>query len=647
MTSPSGDKALTLRALFRRVGRSILHHKALTTAVLVSAFAEAVFAKAPFLLIGPMLWSLEQKFVAGADGAIALHDSVAGAGDSDSTVDWLLSLMGLDSFRDRAFESFLSFVGWSARTLGFEFGGDANMQVIAVCAVLVALIGAVGGFAIYFAIVSSRLFAARIVVDLRNEIAEHLLRLPMRFYGRRRMGELISNMTNDTAVLSRSFTLAADHAASDPLQLLVSAVVVAVVEPRALIILAVLVPIMALPIVRLGRKVHRRSRGSLAAMGETTESMNQMLTGIRTVKAYLLEDLRMQEFRNGNETWLHRNKRMLQAKGLSQGTTFVGYQAAFAAVVFLFGWLLARGDLDIASAGMVGGILATSYTHVKRLARTYNNLMESLGGLDRIETILGEQPDPGAGSGEKLDRIEGRVEMEQVTFKYDQEVVLKDLSFSVEPGTTVALVGPSGAGKTTTIDLLARFHDPTNGRIRIDGRDLRELDLGSYRSRVAVVDQHPFLFNTSVFENIACGLPGATREQVEEAARAANAHEFVAVLPGGYDTVVGERGSLLSGGQQQRITIARAILRDPAILFLDEATSALDSESEEAVQSALSNLMRGRTSFVIAHRLSTVRDADQILVLEAGNLVESGTHTELSKVEGGLYKRLLALQQMS
>jgi ABC-type multidrug transport system fused ATPase/permease subunit len=615
--------------LIKRVGRAALEHRWLVVGVVGFAAIEAFLTKAPLLLILPLLEALEETPSWQNPPPVLVR----------SSSDWLLVL-------------FAEFSRWFGSLLGIESWDSVDGTrhlVVLTCAAVSGLCGLVGGFAIYFATMTSRMFATRIVVDLRNEVAEHFVRLPLRFFGRRRMGELISNVTNDTAVLSRSFSLAADHAVADPFQILWSAAFIAWVEPRALIVFALLVPAFALPIVRLGKKVHKRTRGSLAAMGESTESMNQMLSGIRTVKAFQLEQLRLDEFRDSNETWYGRVVGTLRAKGWSQGTTFIGYQLIFAALVLLFGWLALSGELELAQIGVVGALLATTYTHIKRLARTYNSLMESLGALDRVEEILFEQPDVGAlRSGRMLEHVEGRVKMEGVGFAYDTEPVLTDLSFDVAPGTTVALVGPSGGGKTTTIDLLLRFHDPLAGRILIDGVDLREIDLTSYRRHIAIVDQHPFLFNTTVYENIACGLPPgqATRESVEAAARSAQAHEFITALPNGYDTIVGERGGSLSGGQRQRITIARAILRDPAILFLDEATSALDSESEEAVQTALNNLMRGRTTFVIAHRLSTIRDAAKILVLDRGRLVETGTHAELLARPDGLYARMIQLQQV-
>ena len=611
--------AASLRILLRRVGRALLHNKLLFVAIVVAAVGEAFFTKAPFLLLKPLLDTLSPGApVVGQEPWVAtsLRELMDGASR------WSQDLLGLD--------------------LSGSPAGLASILGAAAIAVLCALPGAVS---IYGVAVLSRYFATKMVVELRNEVASHLLKLPLRFYGGRRMGDLISNITTDTAVLHRAFTLAADHAVEDPLLILMNFVILVVWVPESAWLLALLIPLMALPMIRLGKKVHRTSSKSLAAMGDATESMNQMLSGIRTVKAFQLEDVRMAEFADSNARFLRRTKRMLQAKGLSEALASFAYTLGFAGLIGGMGWLVLSGRYTVGDLGVLIVPLSTTYTHVKRLSRAYNTLMESVGALDGIESILLEPLDLAAKGGEAIASLRGEVEMEGVSFAYGAEPVLRDVSFHVEPGQTVALVGPSGAGKSTTLDLLARFHDPDQGRVRIDGKDLRTLEVGSYRRRVAVVSQQPFVFNTSILENIRYGRPEASMDEVIAAARAAQIHDFIAALPEGYGTLAGERGCNLSGGQLQRITIARAILRDPAILFLDEATSSLDSESEQAVQKALENLMRGRTSFVIAHRLATTKNADLILVMDDGRIVERGRHDELMRL-GGLYSRLSQLQQL-
>jgi subfamily B ATP-binding cassette protein MsbA len=633
--SVSAPRGASLRTLLARIWRAVLAHRGLVIAILLTSVLEAFFTKAPIVLIQPLLDTF----------SAASADAPPGGGvPRDGT--------GAESlereFKHRFMRWFVDGANDLRDALGIEFEERAQEKsVILACAVIAVLSGLLGGFFIYLATLLSRYFATKIVVDLRDEIAEHLLLLPLRFFGRRRMGELISSLTNNTTVLSRAFNLVSDNIVGDPMMILGNIAILAFWAPEVLPFFIPIVPLMALPMIRLGKKVHRRSGQSMEAMGDSTESMNQMLSGIKTVKAFQLERQRMAEFRESNERFLRRTKRMLQAKGRSQGLVFAGYQIAFAALIVVLGWLLLSGRRTIGDIGMIIVPITTTYTHVKRLTRAYNTMMESVGAMDAIEAILQEVPDEGVRRGGRpVEIVHGDVAMEHISFSYGDEPVLRDVSFAVERGTSVALVGQSGAGKSTLIDLLARFHDPSAGRVLIDGQDLRDLDVGGYRRHIAMVVQQPFLFNTTIGENIRYGRRDASQDEIEAAARAAQIHDFIVTLPKGYDTLVGERGSNLSGGQMQRVTIARAIVRDPAILFLDEATSALDSESEEAVQRALGNLMRGRTSFVIAHRLSTIRDADVILVLSEGRLVERGRHAELL-ASGGIYRRMLELQQMA
>lgn len=601
----------SLRVLLLWVWDGVRANRGLVASIVALGVLQAVLTKGPLLLIKPLL------------------EAIQGVPERQG---WLMAAS-------------IDLSNALCSLLGLEFDSVA-MSLLVGCAVMAALCGVLGAFAIYGVTVLSRYFATKIVVDLRNRIGAHVLDLPLRFFGVRRMGDLISHITTDTTVLARSFTLASEHIVVDPLLVLGNVVLLLVLFPQALWVLLLMVPAIALPVVKMGRRVHKRSSKSLAAMGDATESMNQMLSGIKTVKAFQLEGQRLAEFEENNARFLHRTKRMLQAKALSHSTVFMAYNLAFAAMLLVLGWLVLRGSYALSDIGAIIAPVATTYQHVKRLSRAYNTLMESAGALDRVQALLQEKPDIGHRSGGiALERIEGAVEFDSVSFAYEDEPVLRDVSFSVRPGETVALVGPSGAGKSTTLDLLARFHDPTSGRILVDGHDLRELDLARYRRRVAMVSQQPFLFNTTLLENIRCGRPDASFDEVVQAARAAQIHDFVESLPEGYDTLAGERGCNLSGGQMQRITIARALLRDPAILLLDEATSALDSESEEAVQRALANLMRGRTCFVIAHRLATVVDADQILVLDGGRLVERGRHQDLLRRKG-LYHRMSQLQQI-
>ncbi len=609
-----------LRLLLSRIWQAVLANRGLVAAIVLAGVVQAFCAKGSFVLVGPLLEALAPAAEPAA-GVVAEN-------------------------QDR----FMQWFDGVARDLSAALGileGNAMrpMRLCLACAVIAIVLGVIGAVSMYATLLLTRYFAAKIVVDLRNDIAAHLLRLPLGFFGRRRMGELISNVTTDTTVLTRAFQLAADHVVMDPLLILGNVLVIIWAVPEAVWLLVFLVPVMALPLVRLGKQVHKNSRKSLAAMGDATEAMNQMLSGIKTVKAFQLEEERHAEFADSNARYLHRTRRLLHAKALSQAMVFSGYQVGFAVMLLGTGWLVVGENYPLKYLSVALIAISTTYTHVKRLARAYNTLLESSGAMDRIESILGELPDapePGAPVG----RVRGDVKFEGVGFSYGHEPVLTDVTFAVEAGQTVALVGPSGAGKTTALDVLARFYRPTSGRVSVDGTDIQTLDVAGYRRNIAIVTQEPFLFNTTLAENIRHGRPTATQDEVEEAARAAQIHDFIASLPQGYATVAGERGSNLSGGQTQRVAIARAILRDPAILILDEATSALDAEHEAAVQTALQNLMRGRTSFVIAHRLSTISSADLILVMQNGCIVEKGTHHQLLQ-EGGLYSRLSQLQRLA
>ncbi len=618
--SDGNPSSSELRALLRRLWAAVLRYRSMVLVMLLFGFLEAVFTKLPLLLLTPLMRAL-------GEAPRPLPEDP----DFGERVN-----QALNAWFDRVAPEVC---GW----LGLEFDSP-GMQVVVLCALVAVVCGAAGAVTIYFVQTYSRLFSVRIVADLRSELAAHFLRLPLRFYGRQRMGEMISKVTNDTQVMQRSFELASDNIVVDPLMIVGNLAILAVTMPEAIWILLVMVPAMAIPMYRQGRKVQKRSSKTLQSMGETTESLNQILTGIRTVKAFQIEELRLREYEASTATFLDRTKKMFRVKGRSMAQTFLSYQVGFAALLVLTGWVvLVRGGTSLGEVTVGLLALSTTYQHVKRITRSYHVLMESSGALAGIDQILQQPIDRALDGGEPLGQVRGDVELRDLWFAYGDEPVLRGVDLQVRAGQTVAFVGESGGGKSTLLDLLMRFHDPDRGAILIDGKDLRQIRLADYRAHTAVVSQQPFLFNTTVRANIAYGKPGASQAEIEAAAKAANIHDFLVQQPDGYDTLAGERGSNLSGGQMQRITIARAILRDPAILFLDEATSALDSENEKLVQNALDNLRRGRTSFVVAHRLSTIVAADLIVVLEKGRVVEVGRHDELV-AKGGAYKRMYERQ---
>lgn len=623
-----------VRALLRRIWAAVVRYRRMVVAMIGFSLVQVICTKLPFLVIEPLLTVLEQSDDQSQQSAAAATAPLGQVPDGD--------LGYSEGLRQTFSDWFGRFAQGLCEFLGVAFD-NPGMPIVFACGFVTLCCGIVGSATIYKVQTVSRFFAFRVIADLRCELARHFLSLPLRFFGRQKMGEMISKVTNDTQVMQRAFETAADNVVVDPLMILGNLVIIAFYFPPALLVVAIMIPLMVIPMYRQGKKVQKRSSKSLQALGETTESLNQILTGIRTVKAFQLESERMREFDNTTVKFLERTRRVLSAKGRSIAQSFIGYQIATAVILILLGHTILTTDLTFAVVGVIIAPLATNYQHVKRVTRAYNVMRESAGALSGIESILQTDADAAMVGGREIAEVRGDVALRDVFFSYGGKPVLQGLSLAAKAGQTVALVGPSGGGKSTTLDLLLRFHDPEKGSLLVDGVDMRELKLADYRRQTAVVSQSPFLFSNTLRDNIACGRPGATQEQVEEAARAANIHDFIMEQPDGYDTFAGERGTNLSGGQMQRITIARAILRDPAILFLDEATSALDSESEEAVQRALDTLRKGRTSFVIAHRLSTIVDADQILVLVEGRVVESGTHDDLI-AQAGVYKRMIEKQ---
>jgi len=403
--------------------------------------------------------------------------------------------------------------------------------------------------------------------------------------------------------------------------------------------------VFALLLRRYGGRIQRYGRKSLEKLGDVTEAISQMFSGIRVVKAFGMEEQENEEFRQRNREQLKRAFKLVRSRSWADALTQFLVALSIGATLLAGNYLLKRGTVSVENlAPFLGAILAMPRS-IKRLVKAYNKLRANMGALDRIfETLDRPAELEDAPDAMELDAVREGVRFDHVWFAYeDERYVLQDINLFVPRGTICAVVGETGAGKSTMLDLVPRFYDATRGEVEIDGIPVRKIKRESLLRHVAIVSQHPFLFNRSIAENIRYGRRDATDEEVVAAARAAHIHEFVQGLPRGYDTPVGEHGARLSGGQRQCITIARALLKDAPILILDEATSSLDSESERLVQSALANLMAGRTVFVIAHRLSTVRFADKIVVLKGGRIVEEGTHEELLRL-GGEYAKLHRIQ---
>ena len=496
----------------------------------------------------------------------------------------------------------------------------------------------------------SRMLGVWMVADLRQDLAAHVLKLGMRYHSGRRLGDLLSRLTADVSTSLRLLTLVVEELVQEPFNIIGAFLMAWFAAPMATLGMLVFLPILALPVLLLGPKVRKRSQKSLAKLGDTTQAMTQMFSGIRVVKAFRMEEREADEFRRVNQEFVHQTDRMVKAQATSLSiTNFLaqgGIGVAIGLIALANAWL--DGSLFADVGSMITFFAATGFlfTSVKRLTKAVSIIYSSMGATERVFEVLDLEPEiHETGAERPFGGLQGEIRFEGVGFDYGtgDGPALHDISFTVRRGERVALVGSSGAGKSTLLDLVARFYDPTEGRILVDGVDLRELRVADWLDRLAIVGQQPFLFQTSLRENVRYGRPEAAPEEVERACAAANLGDFVAGLPQGLDTPAGEAGTRLSGGQAQRVTIARAILRDADVLLLDEATSALDSESERRVQLALENLVAGRTSFAIAHRLSTIRNADRILVMEHGRIVEDGDHDALVAA-GGAYAKMWQLQ---
>jgi subfamily B ATP-binding cassette protein MsbA len=486
----------------------------------------------------------------------------------------------------------------------------------------------------------------RIDLDMKIEVCGKLLALPLRFHRDRARGDLLARLMGDVGTAQGALALVFDDFAQAAVMLPVGTAWLLIMSWQLSLVMLVVGPGIFLTISVFGRRIRKSAHRRQRQFADVTSRLIEILEGIKVIKAFRAESYEQEGFARSSRRLFKRGMRVAVNRNLARSLVDVLNKIAAGGVLVLGLFLVLQGRWGLTFGGLAAfaAIMVTLYTPVRTLARGWVRVMDAEPSAERYFEVL-DSPIEIHDSANAVDaqRIRQGVRFENVTFTYGREPVLGDVSFEARAGEVLAIVGRTGAGKTTLVDLLLRFYDPTRGRILFDGVDLRELRRSSLLDQMAVVSQEPFLFDGTIRENIRYGRLDATDEEVLAAARAAHVDEFAGALPEGYDTEVGAAGTRLSGGQRQRVTIARAILRDPAILVLDEATSSLDSKSERLVQDAIEKLMPGRTVFVIAHRLSTVRAAHKIIVLEHGHISQLGSHEELI-AEGGLYRELVELQ---
>lgn len=486
-----------------------------------------------------------------------------------------------------------------------------------------------------------------VVRDIRRKIYLKILSLPLPFFSEERKGDIIARMTGDVQEVEASVMSSLDMFFQSPILILVYLAMMLIMSWEMTLFVFILLPIMGALIGKVGKNLKRHSWEGQTKMGEILALMEETLSGLRVIKAFNAESKMEHRFAEENESYRRIQNRLMRRRSLAHPMSeFLG--TIVIVIILWFGGSLVLGENASLTPEVFISYIALFYCIInpaKNLTNAYYSIQKGLAAMDRIDVILAaessiqepEQP-------ERLQQFTGNIEYRHVDFSYNSsKQVLKDICLTIPKGKTVALVGQSGSGKSTFVDLLPRFYDVTRGAILIDGIDIRRLSFYNLRELMGNVNQDPILFNDTIYNNISFGVESATPEQVEQAARIANAHDFIMQTEKGYQTVIGDRGGKLSGGQRQRLSIARAVLKNPPIMILDEATSALDTESEKLVQQALDNLMKNRTSIVIAHRLSTIKNADLICVFHDGQIVERGTHEELLEANG-IYTKLYNMQ---
>ena len=486
-----------------------------------------------------------------------------------------------------------------------------------------------------------------VVSDARKYVYEHMQRLSLHFYEDKQTGQLMSRVVNDTDLFERMIAHAIPDVLVNVITFISITIVLASMNLRLTLYSMAPIPLVILALVLFSKYVRPAFRRRQREVGELNAVLNDSIAGIREIKAFNRESEQLERVELGIERYRLSLLTALRLMAIFQ--PFIDFSTSIGQLVVIFfgGQMALQGTLPIADLVAFFLYLEMFYQPIRALGMSWEAVQEAMAGFDRVAELLSEDPEVRSPARPVAlpEKITGRLELENVSFSYsDGETVLENINLEIPASHVVALVGPTGVGKSTLVSLIPRFYDVNKGIIKLDGIDIRDIELEKLRNNISIVLQDVFLFHGSVRENILFGNPGASDEEIIAAAKVANAHDFIAALPEGYNTIIGERGVKLSGGQKQRISIARAVLKNTPILILDEATSSVDTETELLIQQALERLMKGRTTIIIAHRLSTIRNANKIVVLEGKEIVEQGTHSELLAVNG-MYRRLYTVQE--
>lgn len=535
----------------------------------------------------------------------------------------------------------------------FLKGADAIMAALGMIALGLVAMYLVRMGCRYFVSAQGHIMGARMESRMRQDLFDQYERFCFTYFDRVNSGDMMSRVVNDLFDICEAAHHVPEWIIICGVEIVGAFIILATISPMLTAIMAAVTAVFVVIMVRQNLRMREVFADNRRKISEVNSQLQDSLAGMRVVKSFANEDTERAKFRRSNARYLDSKVAQYHAMGAYQATSAALTGALFTVIIVVGGLLVAEGNMTAVDMATFALYISLFTTPIETLVNSTENIQKAIAGFKRMDEVILTMPDiEDAPDARELTVSAGAIEYRDVCFSYEDEElgsdragrpVIDHLDLSIHPGETIALVGPSGGGKTTTCSLLPRFYDVTSGSITIDGQDVRSVTQQSLRQAIGLVQQDVYLFDGTIGENIAYGRPGATQEEIVEAARRANIHEFIETLPAGYDTVVGERGSRLSGGQKQRVAIARVFLKNPAILILDEATSALDNESEEAVQESLERLARDRTTIIIAHRLSTIKNADEIATVERGRVVERGTHDELL-ARNGTYARYYRMQ---